>query len=309
MKMQKQSSAESSVTAAATAALSPTSKRRAEFTIKQLQLGMMGRARSKLNDVLRPRSETLPNRIESSTIKPSAKTFEFLSIWASRHKKPAAATTATTLNKSNENAKPEQALLSAPISTTVTTTDDGSNKVTTGSSERVRRVNNIKKLTRRNSSLDLTLLQQREESPPSSLRIEENDVLLRNRRNSSWELPNDGAKSKLLQRQNASVQSDDEAIVVAATIKMGGTAAYLQVKDDSLDGSGGTETKARSKPRKKLSFREPPVEGNSADSKMGGVPKMMPVNKSETLPRAKKWLYDNDETTSSSLDFQLEVKY
>lgn len=306
MKMQKQSSAESSVTAAA--ALSPTSKRRAEFTIKQLQLGMMGRARSKLNDVLRPRSETLPNRIESSTIKPSAKTFEFLSIWASRHKKPAAATTATTLNKSNENAKPEQALLSAPISTAAATTDDGSTKMAS-SSERVRRVNNMKKLTRRNSSLDLTLLQQHDESPPSSLRIEENDVLLRNRRNSSWELPNNGAKSKLLQRQNASVQSDDDAIVVAATIKMGGTSAYLQVKDDSLDGSGGTEAKARSKPRKKLSFREPPVEGNSADSKMSGLPKMVPVKKSETLPRAKKWLYDNDETTTSSLDFQLEVKY
>lgn len=77
--------------------MSPNSRRRAEFTIKQLQSGMMGRARSKLStlgDVWRPRSMVMGSVKPSadSALPPKApshhKTLEFLTLWA-RHKKTA----------------------------------------------------------------------------------------------------------------------------------------------------------------------------------------------------------------------------
>lgn len=75
--------------------MSPNTRRRAEFTIKQLQSGMMGRARSTLStlgDVWRPRSAALASRKPSPTDVslppkgPSNRTLEFLTLWA-RHKK------------------------------------------------------------------------------------------------------------------------------------------------------------------------------------------------------------------------------
>lgn len=69
--------------------MSPNSRRRAEFTIKQLQSGMMGRARSKLStlgDVWRPRSMVGPAKQSVEAALPpkgsSHKTHEFLSLWA-----------------------------------------------------------------------------------------------------------------------------------------------------------------------------------------------------------------------------------
>lgn len=285
MKMQKQSSSTEAV-------LSPTSKRRAEFTIKQLQMGMMGRARSKLTDVLRPRADTLPiNKIDPPTpppppppIRPSTKTFEFLTIWASRHKKSVPEAAIDT--KLDENLKPPDDI------------DHNSNKT-----ERIRRLNNMKKITRRNSSLDLSLLQTSERSGSGggvqSLRVDETTPP--NRRSSSWELPSnnddgssDGVKTLKLHRQNA--QSDDEVAVKSATT--------LEVVDCSGEITEDGRLRA-SKPRKKLSFREPPVVGgnNASDKSLSGFrPK-----KCDTLPRAKLG-FNEQAMQSGSIDFQLEVK-
>lgn len=70
--------------------MSPDSRRRAEFTIKQLQSGVLGKARSTLStlgDVWRPKSGL--NKTSQSTKSTSNKTLEFLSLWSTRHKKSA----------------------------------------------------------------------------------------------------------------------------------------------------------------------------------------------------------------------------
>lgn len=73
--------------------MSPNSRRRAEFTIKQLQSGMMCRARSTLStlgDVWRPKSTVSTKPTDTTNHKgTSTKTLEFLTLWATRPKKVA----------------------------------------------------------------------------------------------------------------------------------------------------------------------------------------------------------------------------
>lgn len=113
--------------------MSPNSRRRAEFTIKQLQAGMMGRARSTLStlgDVWRPKSIATSKPSESTANNgkvSSNKTLEFLTLWATRHKKAASDENAATTPVSPR----DKSLTRSPTSRKPVLVDSSNKKYTT----------------------------------------------------------------------------------------------------------------------------------------------------------------------------------
>ena len=209
--------------------MSPITKRRSDFKIKQIQNGVMGRARSTLNtlgDVWRPKIvNTLPkqqNGVLSNTKvastsppqTPTARTLDFFSGWSTRNKKPA-----NKKDVSNENLKHLTTLakgLKVDIDTSLTKHQnnvlvDNSNKNRNSANDvrqqRHQQHNKKQREYSRNSSLDLELMLDDDalviEEPLCRSYEEQNHFLnfeppIRNRRNSWTEFT-----SKLSLRKDA----------------------------------------------------------------------------------------------------------
>lgn len=172
--------------------LSPNSKRRAEFTIKHLQSGVMGRARSTLNtlgDVWRPKVNAGASSKAGATLTKNSATAsttgkKWAAVWASRSKKPTATPIATPIVDENSTVAANTSKTPTPLMEIISERNnvliDNSNRnknhliptdikafqpateVVAETPHRQRRSNNIAinhpKQYLRNSSLDLALL-------------------------------------------------------------------------------------------------------------------------------------------------------
>lgn len=356
--------------------LSPNSKRRAEFTIKHLQSGVMGRARSTLNtlgDVWRPKVNTGASKTSPT---PTTTGKKWAAVWASRSKKPTATPTAATIADENATVPATTTKKPNPVMETISDRNnvlvDSSNRkkiftkptdimavqplteVGAEAPQRQRRSNTVAlnqpKPYSRNSSLDLALLLASHQMicdndiTDDELRISElTDAPLsrssyehRNRRNTFVDACEPviqivdqppvkasenviNAKMRLQKFVVSGGDANENAMIVRRTqcsTKPGILFRYSSVEPigsgnflSTSRQSGSEEHSAsdeqedgnslivRQRPRKKLSFREPPVVGGAKFVNL----------KSDTLPRAKKFLQEYEEKRSSSLDYELEV--
>lgn len=343
--------------------LSPNSKRRAEFTIKHLQSGVMGRARSTLNtlgDVWRPKVNAGASKFEANLTKiPATQSTtgkKWAAVWASRSKKstgtPIVDENATVSATTSKTPNPLMDTISDRNNVLIDNSNRNKNKavqavtdVTAEVPQRQRRSNtvaiNYRKKYTRSSSLDLPLLLASQQmicdnhitddelrifemtdSPLSRSSYDNFDYLEhRNRRNSFVDASEPvtqtenviKAKLRLQKLVVSGGDADEKAMVVRRTYCP--TKPEIPIESSKLLSSsrqsGSEEHSAtdelddentlivRQRPRKKLSFREPPVVGGAKFLNL----------KSDTLPRAKKFLEEYEEKRSGSLDYELEVNY
>lgn len=362
--------------------LSPNSKRRAEFTIKHLQCGVMGRARSTLNtlgDVWRPKGYAGASKTEGSLKKKSSSTpsstgKKWAAVWATRNKKPIATQVDENVSAETSSKVPNPVNFTISDSNSVLVDNTNRNKnfgkpivdiksvqpVTEAAAQvpqRKRRSNTIAinhpKQYSRNNSLDLAVLLAsnkiicNNDMSDDELRIAEmtdtsrsrfsyenyNYLSHRLRRKSfvdAWEplvqyvhspapvkesenavkpkmrLVSDGdADDMVVRRSNRSTKQGilfrHSSVEPIGNGKFLSTSRQSGTEEHSASDEHGDENNliAPQRPRKKLSFREPPVEIGA---------KFMNL-KSDTLPRAKKFLKEYEEKRSGSLDYELEVKF
>lgn len=365
--------------------LSPNSKRRAEFTIKHLQFGVMGRARSTLNtlgDVWRPKvitgaSKTGTELTKTSTA-PSTTGKKWAAVWASRSKKPTTSPIATSKVDENSTVPVNTLKTLNPLMETISDRNnvlfDSSNRkknfakpsdiravqpVTEAAAklpQRQRRSNTVvinhPKQYSRNSSLDLALLLASHqmiceydrdgelcisEKTDTPLSHSSYDNLQHSNRQNTYsdackpvirivDQPPVKASENVVEAkvrlQKLVVRggyADENAMTVRRTHSStkpgilfrqssvepigGGMLSSTSHQSDSEEHSASDEQEdennliIRQRPRKKLSFREPPVVSGAKFVNL----------KSDTLPRAKKFLEQYEEKRSSSLDYELEV--
>lgn len=349
--------------------LSPNSKRRAEFTIKHLQSGVIGRARSTLNtlgDVWRPKVNAGASKtsLTKMSTTPSTTGKKWAAVWASRSKKPATTPIVSTIVDENSTLTATTSKTSIPetISDRNNVLVDNTNRkknftkltdtkavqpVTEVAAESApqrqrRRTNTIAinhpKQYSRNSSLDLALLLASHQMICDSdliddeLRISEvSDTQLsrssyenydylqhRNRRNSCVNVLE--PVTQIVDHSPPVNAADDNSMIVRrmhsskpgilfrhSSVEPIGSGRFLSTsrQSGSEEHSASDEQEdensliVRQRPRKKLSFREPPVVGGAKFVNL----------KSDTLPRAKKFLEEYEEKRSGSLDYELEVIY